>query len=368
MTICWWPVVSIPVWRRDRMTTSSPIIAHGRLKPVSWQALERFARNLSEFCKVHVSPDRVVTVRLEPGEISLRLQGHEAAIRMLAATGPGLQNLRDTLAHMLDGAEEGLAAGLRWTGEERLEGSLPPNFRVARIHNKIQLSPRFLRLRLEAGDIGFLATGGLHIRLLQPKEAENPAWPRLAANGRTIWPEARDLHKPVYTIREIRPDEGVLDVDVYLHGNGPTCTWASSARIGDVVGLSGPGGGEMPVGENLLLGGDETALPVIARILSSARPDMRGHAVIEVGNPEDILDIPHPDGFMLEWLVRKDSQSIRDVFTEVAGLAMQRVDGLNVLFGGERTDAQAVRHALAIRTGSGAKSLSLSAYWSKQSS
>jgi NADPH-dependent ferric siderophore reductase len=345
-----------------------PATALGRLAPVDWPGIVSFAQKLSEFCKVHLTPDRVLTTAMEAGEIELRWRAGVAQVRLSSQNDEGLQNLRDTLGHLLDVASEGLAAGLSWHSGTA-EGQPPPNFRLARVASSHQISPRFQRLRLVAEDIGFLARTGLHLRLLQPKDPRNPQWPRLSANGRTLWPGDAHLHMPVYTIRAIDADAGWLDVDVFLHGNGPTCAWARNARSGDAVGLTGPGGGWLPDASRLCLGGDETALPVLARILESAAPETTGQALIEVADESEIQPMRTPQGLHLHWLRRGRDPSLCAVFAETAARMIGTAPGTQILFGGEKSDAQAIRSVLReteatdrARPGV-ARRLSVAAYW-----
>lgn len=350
-------------WRGEAMTR--PAIALGRLHPVLWPEIEAFARNLSEFCKTRVTPDHVVTADLGAGGIELRWAGNEAAIRLEAPLEPALQNLRDTLAHMLDTVQAGLAQGLRWEEGGDLEGRTPPNFRLGRVVQASRIAPRFIRLRIEAEDLAYLNQTGLHLRLLQPRDPANPRWPRLLANGRTGWPGAGHLHMPVYTIRSIDPGRGWLDVDVFLHGNGPTCAWAQSVRPGAAVGLSGPGGGWLPQGRRLCLGGDETALPVIARILEQAAPDSSGLALIEVGDAAEIQPIAAPAGVELVWLVRTRDAGLRDSFAASATASLAADPQAEILFGGEKANALAIRAALREAHGHLPASVSTAAYWSR---
>lgn len=342
-----------------------PVVQLGMLAKVDWPEIAAFARALAEFCKVHVSPDHQVTVRLEPGEIVLRWTPERTALRLVARSDPGLQVLRDTLAHMLDTACEGLSARLCWQDEGRLEGQFPPNFRIARLIRSKRISPRFQRLRFAAEDIGFLATGGLHLRLLQPADPADPVWPRLAANGRTLWPGAGGLHMPVYTIRAIDVTAGWIDVEVFRHGNGPTCAFAETARPGAIVGLSGPGGGWLPKGANLCLGGDETALPVIARVLETAAPEIRGHALIEVGDEAEIRALATPPGLGVRWLLRGRDAPLGAAFEALARRALQADPATEVIFGAEKAEALALRAALKARFQTLPGTVSVTGYWSR---
>jgi len=337
------------------------ITVAGRLAPVDWPALEAFARLLREFASVRVTPGKVISASMEAGTIRLAWAGDAAEVRLAARDPSAAQNLRDTLGHLLDSTATGLAAGLSWP--DAGEGSLPPNFRLARVAGVSTLSPNFLRLRLEAEDIFFMARTGLHLRLLQPCDPGNPVWPRLSVTGRTVWPGPGLLHMPAYTIRAIDPVAGWLDLDIYLHGNGPTCACARAARPGDRIGISGPGGGWLPQAGRLALGGDETALPVIARILAEAASDTLGHAVIALQNPADRQEIDAPAGVTVEWLGPGEHGRLAARFEVAAAEALSAPVPAQVLFGGERRDAEGLRRRLRARFPSAGRQLSVAGYW-----
>lgn len=125
-----------------------------------------------------------------------------------------------------------------------------------------------------------------------------------------------------YSIRDLDMTEEStrLTVDFVLHLEpglcGPAATWASQAAVGDEILLVAPrrdagsaGGIEFhPAGAPaVVLAGDETAAPAIARILedlSSTHPDITGTAFIEVPGPQDVLSIAGPRGVDTHWLPR----------------------------------------------------------------
>jgi NADPH-dependent ferric siderophore reductase len=151
-----------------------------------------------------------------------------------------------------------------------------------------------------------------------------------------------------YTIREVRAagDRVQLVTDFVVHPPapggaddlGPACRWALSAQPGDRVHIVGPhraapiyGGTEFDPGElrDLLLIGDETALPAIARILDDIGPGFTGHVFVEVPSAADILDLPHQDLLTVTWLVRGERQQGRALVHAVRthlGLTLHDVD------------------------------------------
>ena len=68
---------------------------------------------------------------------------------------------------------------------------------------------------------------------------------------------------------------------------------------------------------HLLLIGDETAVPAIARILEDLRPGYSGDVFIEVPSSEDILDLHVPPGFEVKWLARNGDANGRRLVQQV---------------------------------------------------
>jgi NADPH-dependent ferric siderophore reductase len=106
-----------------------------------------------------------------------------------------------------------------------------------------------------------------------------------------------------YTIRHARPDEGELDLDVLLHGEGAGSAWGEHAAVGDEVSFQGPRGKlELRPAPWHVLCGDESALPAIAAIAEALPDGERAVAVIEVQEPSDRL----PVAADVRWVHRGD--------------------------------------------------------------
>ena len=92
-----------------------------------------------------------------------------------------------------------------------------------------------------------------------------------------------------YTVRELTG--GRLTLDVVLHDEGLVTTWARTDCVGDVVGLGEPKGSfELPPDAGwVVLAGDLTALPAMARILEKAALPTTVHAEVPDGAMPDYL-------------------------------------------------------------------------------
>ncbi len=84
----------------------------------------------------------------------------------------------------------------------------------------------------------------------------------------------------------------------------PGASFASCARPGDYVGMTGPGGGSIGDADWYLLAGDETALPAIARILEELPAGKQATVRIEVVDARDEQPLLSSATLDVEWLHR----------------------------------------------------------------
>ena len=192
-----------------------------------------------------------------------------------------------------------------------------------------RVSPNFVRVTFGGDDLFEFGTPGYvfdsRIKLVFPPASG--ILPDLDRETDDWWgsflavPEAERGSMRTYSVRELRvSDAGTeLDVDFVLHLapglTGPASRWADAAAVGKELFIVGPrrgvpasahGGAEYEPGTatSVVLAGDETAAPAIARILEDAPSDLRGCAFIEVPSPADILRIDAPVGVEVHWLPR----------------------------------------------------------------
>ncbi len=106
-----------------------------------------------------------------------------------------------------------------------------------------------------------------------------------------------------YTVRSLAEQ---LIVDVVIHSEGLVTTWASGNCVGDEVGLSKPKGSFRPApgAEWVVLAGDLTALPAMARIAEEIELPLTIHAEA----PHQISDY-FPAGVEVQWHQEEPGQS-----------------------------------------------------------
>ncbi|SFB27504.1 NADPH-dependent ferric siderophore reductase, contains FAD-binding and SIP domains [Rhizobium sp. NFR07] len=252
-----------------------------------------------------------------------------------------LQTLQGSLTELF---EECLLCP-KW--DEVAEGALAPGMSLMQVVAVTKRSEGFTRVRLEGHDAERFGTGSYHFRLLIPRKGRPPCWPRIAASGRTVWPEGDDaLNRPCYTT--VAYGENWLEFDIFRHDGSPTSDWAAEEPVGRTVGIIGPGGGACPENDNLVLFGDETAMPAIIRMLQEAPGNVR--AFLQVRR-EDLCEL---------------AADARVSLVEDMGKALEEAeiaDGAYVWFAGHADKAKAARAHLIAR-GVAKKDFTAAAYWS----
>lgn len=219
-------------------------------------------------------------------------------------------------------------------GLRKLAGAQPERaYRLfdVTLKQRIQLSPSLSRLVFTGPDVARMHTlaADQRVKLFFPAADGSP--PELPND--LHWNEARralaEASRPpmrTYTIRALRREQAEVDIDFVLHGvNGPASAWATHARTGDRLQIlapnlafaGDPGGYEWnpPAGvRNILLVGDETALPAIAGILETlAGQDdpPQVEAYVEVPLQQDCLALRCNASTTLHWLPRDQQQRIQ---------------------------------------------------------
>ncbi len=196
-----------------------------------------------------------------------------------------------------------------WVGDGAA-GSIPPFFREMRVVSARNITPSMRRVTLRGRDLHRFERGGLHVHLLFPPACiDNPQWPVIGEDGRPVWPDGDfKLVSRVYTIRNIDAERGLVDIDIVLHDGTPGSAWALNADEGDLVGMTGPGGGDAGEADWYLLAGDDTAIPAIGRILERLPKHVKAVVRIEVDSPADEQPLPASCAVDLVWLHRRGSQ------------------------------------------------------------
>lgn len=306
------------------------------------------------------------------GRAELRAEAGYLHLSAWGVDATALYVVKNALAEHLVDLAGAAAPAFEWSGDAAAPRAIP-FFHEMRVLAARQLTPRMRRVTLTGADVASFEGGaGLHVRLLIPPAGRDPVWPRPAPDGRTLWPTGVDaLVRRVYTVRRVDRLAGTLDIDMVVHADdhAPGSHWALTAQPGDRVGLMGPGGGPPPDADWLVLAGDETALPVIARIAEGLPAGRRVVALIEVADAAEEQPIASAAELELSWLHRDGAPAGSGDRLERALRALdwtgqdQGVLRGQVLVGCEHRAAQAIRRWLLDASGLARKNVNVSAYW-----
>lgn len=267
--------------------------------------------------------------------------------------------------HLLD--LSGDAPSIVWQGDG-MAGAPLPYFREMRVKRVRDLTPHMRRLTLGGTDLGRFATGGMHVRLLLPQRRdEAPQWPVMGEDGRPRWPAGEDRPQVrLYTLRRVDAQAGEVDIDFVIHGAdvSPGARFAAEAMPGDIVGMTGPGGGDIPKADWVLLLGDETALPAIARILENLPGETHAVVRIEVADASEQQELESRASLDLCWLHRDGTASANLLPAALAGIDWPG-DGRSVFAwaGCEFEDFLAIRRHLRRERGLTRENHLAVAYW-----
>ena len=209
--------------------------------------------------------------------------------------------------------------------------TLPLIFTEVEVVSVERLSPSFLRVELGSPELAHFGVDGdrfdQRIKLVFPDPVTGGITSTEGADESWLvtfmeQPCEERGHMRTYTIRDVRGSGEqttfVVDIVLHLEGDlvGPGSTWASTAKVGDRIVLLAPRAGHpyggiefTPApGADLLLVGDETAVPAICTILEQLPADAVGTAFLEVPVASDVQDVRGPAGVDVVWLAREGDE------------------------------------------------------------
>jgi NADPH-dependent ferric siderophore reductase len=170
-----------------------------------------------------------------------------------------------------------------------------------------------------------------------------------------------------YTVRSFDGTE--VAIDVVVHSAGVATAWALACARGDPIWLAGPKMGMLlPESTDwLLLAGDETALPAIARCLEELPSGMPAQVIVEVDGPESEQDLLAPDGVEIRWLHRGGAEPGTTTLLEDAIRDAEWWPGEAFAWvAGETMTLRPIRALLRDERGMPRERLDIAAYWRRR--
>jgi len=250
-------------------------------------------------------------------------------------------------------------------------GPRPIVLRELRVVRRFALTPRMIRVTLGGGPLDGFTTYAPddHVVLFFLRDGQ--AVPTNGEDGRRpIWterPPTRD-----YTVRRFDDAAGELDIDFVLHGAGVASTWAESVQVGARIAASDPRTSLVADGfEHLLLIGDESALPTIARRVEELGSNTTAQVFVEVAGPHEEQPLADRAGIDVTWLHRGDrapgtTPLLLDA-VRTADLASNRgAATVYACVAGETDVVRSLRHHLLAERGFTPAHTRFSGYWKRE--
>ncbi|WP_426129024.1 DUF2218 domain-containing protein [Pararhizobium sp. PWRC1-1] len=330
---------------------------------------------LDEICEhfvEHADVERnshLAVLRSKAGIVRIRADNGTLLIELDCPTLEALQAARTDIAEHLFyfAGEEPLE--LNWTPLQSLPAL--PNLHEITVVSAVDVTPHMRRVIFSCADVTPFAGGEMHVRLLVPPKGRLPVWPGFREDGRIAWPEGDDaLLVRVYTIRTVDIERGEIWIDFLQHPmpgiSTPGADFARNARTGERAALLGPGGGGLPSAQSIILIGDESALPAIARIAAEVPAGTQMRAIIEVEDKAEEQPLPTNGELKVRWLHRCDYPDRQDrILLSQAKAAIASSDAETFVWAAcEKDDVRAIRAVLKGRRHDN-KKIYVAWYWER---
>ncbi|WP_306232343.1 siderophore-interacting protein [Agrococcus beijingensis] len=255
-------------------------------------------------------------------------------------------------------------------GPERV-AAVAPKFIELEVLDNQQVSPHIRRVTLGGDEVSAMTPQGYDqwFRFFMRREEQDEL--RVPTSASTWFPQylaMREAQRPWirnYTVRGFRLDASELDIDFVCHEDpGPGAAWAMRAGRGERAVLLDEGllYNDDGLEGNVLMVGDESALPAIAGICESLDERSRGVAVIEVGHRDDIQAFDRPDGLDVRWVERGTARAGDAALEELRGLSLATELGY-AYSAGEQALATGTRRHLVRDRGIDKRRITFTGYW-----
>lgn len=157
-------------------------------------------------------------------------------------------------------------------------------------------------------------------------------------------------------------------LDFALHQHGPANAWATQAKAGDTLIVSGPGK-SMVVADDFdwyLLIGDATALPAITRGLEQLRAGVHVTSIIMLADAADQQTCVTAASWQAQWLIRDRNTGNDEQALLAAAAAYQLPSGDGYIWiAAEKQAARALRTYMVERRGQPEAWIKSSSYWTR---
>ena len=226
----------------------------------------------------------------------------------------------------------------------------PPPLRPVVVVDRVEVSPRLLRLTFAGDSVRDLVVGepAASVRLLVPHPgADGLVLPEWDGNEFLLADGSRPALR-TFTPLRVDNDTGRLELEIVRHPGGAVSEWAETVEAGAPAAVSGPGSGyRFPDGvQHLIVVADETALPAALQLAATA-PDALALSIhVEVVTDAAVIDVDRRRSDTVEWHVTEPGAVPGGRLVEVVRSLDTLPDGTALWAAGEASAMHAIRSHL----------------------
>ena len=229
-------------------------------------------------------------------------------------------------------------------------------------------TPGCIRVTFSGQELeGFEMRGpAAHIKVMfgEPGDA-SPLLPEWGPEGAILAEGEKMPPSRTYTPRSFDPDTNQLVIEFMLHGDGLATSWAKSAKAGDEVAVTLPGGPyAVEPADRYIIGGDESALPAIETILEELDDTSKAEVIVEVDGPAEERPLASAQ---VTWLHRNGEESGRLLEQAIRSLEAP-VGNTRVWIGCEASVMRDIRKHLLNDRGLDRDAIHTHGYWKQGAS
>lgn len=230
-------------------------------------------------------------------------------------------------------------------------------FRATRVVSSQQLSPHLQRIIVGGEDLHDfpLKQDGVHVKAILSPDGQP-----LNENNR------QSAIKRSYTIREFDAANKHLVLDFVINRHsGPATDWARNAKIGDYLGIGGPGERKLTnfAAHSYLLVGDITAVNAVNGYAKFISPDAQLVAVVSVPTRGDVIAMDAGEHLHVHWHIEDETDlSLSEFVQPLIGLLAKDSE---VFLGLEATQIRSLKSLLLHELGFSRLNIHATGYWKK---
>ncbi|GLS92460.1 siderophore-interacting protein [Psychromonas marina] len=225
-----------------------------------------------------------------------------------------------------------------------------PNVRMTHVSQIIELSSHLRRIIVTGDSLNDfpISLEGGYVKVVLPQQGDDPKKMRS------------------YTIRAFDPITKKLELDFVINRHdGPATRWARDAKVGDSIGIAGPGPMKLTHYDHhsYLLIGDLTSMNALNGYIPRFKKEADVRAIIVVPTRSDIIAMDYDESDNTTWFVEDETE--QTLAQKVIEVAADMSKDSHLFLGLEAGEIRTLRPLLQEEIGFDRVNISTVGYWKK---